>query len=73
MAVDLTTLIPAITEVHGGTAVLQPDGRTVRFTPVTDLNDNNTPGGFGFKYKANDGTFTYTTSDLVSHTVAMSG
>src|SRR5206468_1080942 len=40
----------------GGTAVLQPDGRTVRFTPTGNANDGNTPGGFGFTYKTTDGT-----------------
>ncbi len=38
----------------GGTAVLQPDGRTVRFTPALNANDGNTPE-FSFTYKANDG------------------
>ena len=41
----------SIVNVHGGSAVLQADGRTVRFTPTPDANDGNTAGGFGYSYK----------------------
>src|SRR5207249_865131 len=51
---DLHVATGSILGVHGGTAVLQPDGRTVRFTPTGNANDGNTPGGFGFTYKASD-------------------
>jgi hypothetical protein len=47
----------SITGVHGGTAVLQLDGRTVRFTPDPGGHSNNTPGGFGFSYQGNNGTW----------------
>src|SRR5207302_833117 len=44
----------SITNVHGGTAALQGDGRTVRFTPALDANDGNS--GFGFSYRVSDGS-----------------
>jgi VCBS repeat-containing protein len=53
---DLRVAAGTIGGVRGGTAVLQPDGRTVRFTPTADANDNSTPGGFGFIYSASDGS-----------------
>jgi hypothetical protein len=64
---DLRVAVGSITNVHGGTAVLQADGRTVRFTPTPGLNSSNTPGGFGFSYRANDGFWS------VDPTIAMSG
>ena len=45
----------SIVNVHGGSAVPQADGRTVRFTPTPDANDGNTAGGFGYSYKVTDG------------------
>ena len=53
---DLRVAAGSIAEVKGGTAVLQADGRTIRFTPAPDANGTNTPGGFGFSYKVTDGT-----------------
>ncbi len=41
----------SIDDVTGGTAVLQPDGRTVRFTPALNANNGNT-AEFSFTYKA---------------------
>ena len=38
-----------ITDVQGGTALLQANGRTVRFTPALNANSTTTPGGFSFK------------------------
>src|SRR5439155_13090732 len=55
---DLHVAVSSILGVHGGTAVLQPDGRTVRFTPTGNANDGNTPGGFGFTYKPSESTVT---------------
>src|SRR5439155_226782 len=53
---DLSVAAGTIAGVHGGSAVLQAGNRTVRFTPAADANDGNTPGGFGFSYKASDGS-----------------
>ncbi len=47
----------SIDDVTGGTAVLRPDGRTVRFTPALNANNGNT-AEFSFTYKASDGTLT---------------
>src|SRR5438132_1586547 len=52
-----------------GTAVLQPDGRTVRFTPAADANSGNTPGGFGFTYRVTDGSATSAGDGTVTVTV----
>jgi hypothetical protein len=52
---DLRVKAGSIAGAHGGTAVLQADGRTVRFTPSLNANDGNTPGGFGYTYVASDG------------------
>ena len=46
--------VHSISTVHGGTAVLQADGRTVRYTPASNANDGTNPGGFSFKYRAKD-------------------
>ena len=48
--------VSAITNVRGGTAVLLADGR-VLFTPALNANNGNTPLGFGFSYRANNGTW----------------
>src|SRR5207244_5367896 len=49
--------VSAITESHGGTAVVNPNG-TVRFTPSANLNSGNPPpGGFGFSYTVYDGVW----------------
>ena len=45
-------LVASITDVQGGSAVLQGDGRTVRFTPALNANSTTTPGGFSFRYTA---------------------
>lgn len=63
---DLRVAAGSISNVHGGTAVLLPDGRTVRFTPAANANNVNTPGGFGFSYKANDGTWSRDSSVAMS-------
>lgn len=52
----LSVSAASIADVHGGTATPQADGKTVRFQPSLNANDGNTPGGFGFSYKTNDGT-----------------
>jgi hypothetical protein len=46
--------VTSVGPVRGGTAALQPDGRTVLFTPAANGNQGNTPGGFGFSYQAID-------------------
>ncbi len=58
----------SIANVHGGTATLQPDGRTIRFTPTADAN-GTTPGGFGFDYKVSDGSLTSANTGTVTITV----
>ncbi len=55
--------------MHGGTAVLQADSRTVRFTPTANANGANTPGGFGFTYQVTDGSLTSTNTATVTITV----
>src|ERR671922_211181 len=60
----------SIANVHGGTASLLPDGRTVRFTPAANANDGNTPSGFGFTYKAYDGALASANDATVSISVA---
>ena len=60
----------SIASVHGGTATLLADGRTVRFTPAANANDGNTPGGFGFTYKAYDGALASANAATVSISVA---
>jgi hypothetical protein len=45
----------SVTGATGGTATLQPDGRTVAFSPDLNANSDNTPGGFSFTYRVNDG------------------
>jgi large repetitive protein len=52
---ELLVAAGSIADVTGGTAELQLDGRTVRFTPAEDANDDNTLGGFSFTYKVTDG------------------
>ncbi|RYX80611.1 tandem-95 repeat protein [bacterium] len=52
----LTVVPGSIANVKGGTAELQADGKTVRFTPNADANDGNTSGGFSFTYNVSDGT-----------------
>ena len=52
---DLSVVSDSIANVTGGTAELQADNRTVRFTPARNANDGNTAGGFGFTYKVTDG------------------
>jgi VCBS repeat-containing protein len=59
----------SITSVKGGTAVLQDDNRTVRFTPTANANDGNTAGGFGFSYKTTDGVDESLTAATVTITV----
>ncbi len=59
----------SISGVHGGTAVLQADSRTVRFTPTANANNGNTPGGFGFTYQVTDGSLTSTNSATVTITI----
>jgi VCBS repeat-containing protein len=46
--------VHSIISETNGTAQVQADGRTVRFTPAANANSSNTPGGFGFTYKAKD-------------------
>jgi uncharacterized repeat protein (TIGR01451 family) len=58
----------SITNVQGGTAVLQGDGRTVRFTPGQNLNNFNT-ASFGFDYRAYDGNLPSATSAHVTVSV----
>ena len=43
--------VASVSDVQGGTAVLQGDGRTVRFAAL-NANSTTTPGGFWFKYTA---------------------
>jgi VCBS repeat-containing protein len=59
----------SIASVRGGTAVLQADGRTVRFTPAPNANGDSTTGGFGFTYKVTDGTATSEADGAVTVTV----
>jgi hypothetical protein len=65
----LTVAANSITSETGGSAVLQPDGRTVRFTPALNANNGNTPGGFSFKYTTYDGALTSTNEATVTITV----
>jgi Bacterial Ig domain len=58
----------SIASVAGGTAVLQVDGRTVRFTPSPNAN-SNTLAAFGFSYRANDGALDSVNTATVSITV----
>ncbi len=52
---DLTVDASSISATNG-TAVLLPDGRTIRFTPDADLNDDTVgPAGFTVTYEATDG------------------
>ncbi|MET1012388.1 MAG: Ig-like domain-containing protein, partial [Actinomycetota bacterium] len=52
---DLTVDGSSISATNG-TAVLLADGRTIRFTPDTDLNDDTVgPAGFTVTYEATDG------------------
>ena len=60
----------SIVNVHGGSAVLQADGRTVRFTPTPDANDGNTAGGFGYSYKVTDGVLVSANEAAVTITVS---
>src|SRR4029079_10661401 len=46
--------VAEITDIQGGTAVLQAGGHVVRVTPATNDHDGHTPGGFSLKYKAKD-------------------
>ena len=57
--------VAAITNVRGGTAVLLADGR-VRFTPAPNANNGNTGAGFGFTYRANNGTWSRVPTLLLS-------
>ena len=53
-----------------GTATLDPDGRTIHFTPSPDLNDGNVgPGGFKVTYKATDGSLD---SNVATLTISVS-
>lgn len=61
--------VASIANVVGGTAVLQDDGRTVRFTPASNANDANTPSGFSFTYRATDGAATSASEATVTITV----
>ena len=65
----LQVVAGSIAGVHGGTAALQADGRTVRFTPDPNANGGNTPGGFGFTYKVTDGSLTAALEATVAITV----
>ncbi|WP_183407929.1 tandem-95 repeat protein [Nocardioides marmoriginsengisoli] len=56
--------VTSIAAVVGGTAVLQPGNRVVRFTPTANAN-----GQGGFTYKANDGTVSSTNTGTVTVTV----
>ncbi|BCM88813.1 hypothetical protein IAD21_00655 [Abditibacteriota bacterium] len=60
----------SISNVHGGTAVVQPDGKTVRFTPSLNANNGNTSGGFGFSYQVSDGASTSANSANVTVSVS---
>ncbi len=52
---DLTVDASSISATNG-TAVLLADGRTIRFTPDADLNDDTVgPAGFTVTYEATDG------------------
>lgn len=66
---DLSVKAGSIANVTGGTAVLQADNRTVRFTPTLNANDGNTPGGFSFTYKTTDGNADSPTAATVTITV----
>src|SRR5439155_12146846 len=60
----------SVTNVHGGTAIVQADGQTVRFTPTANANDGNTPGGFGFSYLVSDGSLSSSMPAAVTITVS---
>ncbi|MGH3788183.1 MAG: tandem-95 repeat protein [Pseudonocardiaceae bacterium] len=64
---DLRTV--SLAGVTGGTAVVLPDGSTVRFTPAPNANSSTTPGGFSFTYRANDGTLDSANTATVRITV----
>src|SRR5207237_501423 len=71
---DLHVAVSSLLGAHDGTPVHHPDGRTVRFTPTGNANDGNTPGGFGFTYKASDGTDDSASSATVTvHVSAVNG
>ncbi|MEA2974125.1 MAG: large repetitive protein [Actinomycetota bacterium] len=59
----------SVSSATGGTATLQPDGRTVRFVPAANANSLNRPGGFSFTYQARDGALTSANTATVSITV----
>ena len=59
----------SVSSATGGTATLQPDGRTVRFVPATNANGVTTPGGFSFTYRAHDGALTSANTATVTITV----
>ena len=65
---DLRVAAGSIANVQGGTATLQADGRTVRFTPALNANSSNSPG-FSFTYRAFDGSATSENSATVTITV----
>ncbi len=67
---DLQVAPGSITNVHGGSILLLGDNRTVRFTPASNANDGNTPGGFGFSYQVTDGTLTSTNTASVTISVS---
>src|SRR5437867_7356291 len=52
---QLSVKAGSIGNVTGGTAVLQADNKTVRFTPDQDKNDGNT-AEFSFTYRTTDGS-----------------
>ena len=64
---DLQVVPGSIANVSGGSAVLQADGRTIRFTPDLNANDGNTPS-FGYTYQVTDGEFTDEASVTISVT-----
>ncbi len=65
---NLSVVPDSIAAVKGGTADLQADNRTIRFTPDTNANDGNTADGFGFTYKVTDGvSASLTASDSDHH------
>jgi hypothetical protein len=75
-ALNSALRVATISNVHGGTAVLQSNGRTVIFTPTPNANSSNTPTGFGFNYTANDGVWSadatvQMSSNSVSGTVSI--
>ena len=54
-AMSLRVAVGSIGDVHGGTAVLLPDGRTIRFMPLPKTNSTQRDADFHFTYRANDG------------------